>query len=153
MIDGQPERGAALPKDRGDDVRALKTHWFYCLLAQVRDDTADTIRSNAERAIPIYVKHHGVIMDLMASVHFVAFGMIGENRETAQGGSQAASRELMAVLGDDIKIVTFDGPIAHGNIGTDARLAYTACVPDFGRMLAALVDTKYGGITDLGPIS
>ncbi|MFZ2008085.1 MAG: hypothetical protein WB697_05940 [Stellaceae bacterium] len=134
-------------------MRELKTTWLYCLLAQVREGSADTIWSNAERAIPIYVKHHGMIMDLMVSVHFVAFGMIGENRETAQRNSQAAARELMAALGDDIKIVTFDGSIAHGNIGTGSRLAYTACVPDFSRMLAALVDAKYGGITELGSIS
>jgi hypothetical protein len=37
-------------------------------------------------------------------------------------------------------------------IGSDARLNYTILPPKFDRLMAALLDTEFGSITELPPI-
>lgn len=139
-------------RDRGDDWRTLKTNWLYCLLVQVRDDTPEDMRCNAEQATLTFMKHHGVILDLTASLQFVVFGTFGEAKDKCRDDSSAASKELLLSLGNDIRIVAFDGNIAYGIIGADTRFNYTACVPKFDRFLAALLNTEYGRITELGSL-
>jgi hypothetical protein len=135
-----------------DDVRALKTNWLYCLLVQVRDDTPEETQRNVEQGIPIYVRHHGAIMDLTASFQFIAFGVHGELKETCRDNSRAASKELLAECGENVRVVAFDGDMTYGNIGTDARMNYTVFVPKFDRCLAALLNTEFGCITELGSL-
>jgi hypothetical protein len=118
----------------------------------VRDETPEDMRCNAEQATLTFMKHHGVILDLTASLQFVVFGTFGEAKDKCRDDSSAASKELLLSLGNDIRIVAFDGNIAYGIIGADTRFNYTACVPKFDRFLAALLNTEYGRITELGSL-
>ena len=141
-----------VPTPEIDDVRALKTNWLYCLLVHVRDDTPEQIRRNVERCVPVYVKHHGAIVDMTASFQFVAFGVHGQAKTECRERSRAVVNELRATCGEDVRILAFDGDLAYGNIGTDERMNYTVFVPKFDRFLAALLKTEFGGITELGTL-
>jgi hypothetical protein len=133
-----------------NDLGTLKTSWLHCLLVQVRDDTPDDIRRGVEQVIPICVKHRGTITDLMASIQLVAFGMLGGAREECRDDSRSAMEELRASLGGGVRIVAFEGDAAYGNVGTDRRMNYTILTPKFDRLLAALLDTDFGGVSELG---
>ena len=133
-------------------IRTLKTGWLYCLLGQVRDDTPEDIRRNVERAVSIYAEHHGVILDLIASMHLIVFGMFADASEKSRGDSRAASKDVLVALGEDVRLVAFEGAITYGNIGTDRRMDYTALLPHFDRLLTALLNTNFGQITELGSI-
>lgn len=138
--------------DNSDHLRSLRTNWLYCLLAQVRDDTPEDIQRNVEKSVPICGKHHGIVMDLIASIQFVVFVIHGNSREESRDNCRAATHELLSLLGSGIRMVTFDGNISHGNIGTANRMNYTAPIPNFDRVLAALPKAEYGSIIELGSL-
>ena len=135
-----------------EDIRALKTNWLYCLLVQVRDDTPEETRRNVEQGIPVYVRHHGVILDLTASIQFTVFGVHDQGKEECRNNSRATSEELIASCGENIRGVAFDCEMAYGTIGKDHRMNYTVFVPKFDRFLAALLSAEFGRITELGSI-
>jgi hypothetical protein len=136
-----------------ETLRALKTDWLYCLLAQVRDDTPEDIRCNIQQAIPICVKHCGLILDITASILFVAFGIHGGEKKENGDNSRSTLEELLASLNENIKVVSFDGDLPYGNIGTNQRMDYTILVPKFDRFIGALLSTEFGRVTELGSIS
>lgn len=138
------------PVPDGDELRALKANWLYCLLVQVRDDTAEEIRRNVELCVPVYQKYRGTILDMTASFQFVAFGVHGQPKEESRDRSRAVVDELMAECAESVRIVAFDGDMTYGNIGTDICMSYSVLVPKFDRLLTALLNTEFGCVTELG---
>jgi hypothetical protein len=135
-----------------DDLRSLKTSRLYCLLVQVRDNTPDDIQRNVEQVIPIYAKHSGVIIDMIASIQLVLFGLFAATLQNMSDDSRETAEELLNLTEDQVRIVAFNGNISYGNIGTNNSMNYTACLPKFDRLLAALLGTEYGCITELGTL-
>lgn len=133
------------------DLRSIRTRRLNCLLSQVRDRTPEEIRLNVERAVNIYAHNHGVILDMLSSIQLVVFGLT-EASEDQRRNWKAASKELIASLRADIRVVAFEGDIAYGNIGTDTRMNYTVLLPEFDRLLAALLATEFGQVNKLGTV-
>jgi hypothetical protein len=129
----------------------LKISWLSCLILQVADDGTEDIRRHIEQAVPICLKHNGVILDMMGSLQFIAWGTHGGSKEENLKNSQRASGELVASLGSNVRIVTLNGNITHGLVGEEVRFGYMALVPRFDRVLAALLSTDYGRITEFNP--
>ena len=136
----------------GAELPALKTNWLDCLLVQVRDDTAEETRRNVDRCVPVYLKHHGFFLDMTASFQLVVFGAHGQPKKQSHDRSRAVVNELMTECAEVVRIVAFDGDIAHGNIGTHNCMSYSVLVPKFGRFLVALLNTEFGCVTELGSL-
>ena len=104
------------------------------------------------QVVAICLINQGAIVDMMASIQLVAFGMEFGHSSGSVGAirrnSRMVSGELLATLRGDVRIVAFSGDIAYGNIGAE-RFAYTILPSKFDRFLAALLDTEFGGITEL----
>jgi|GraSoiStandDraft_26_1057304.scaffolds.fasta_scaffold227774_2 hypothetical protein len=141
-----------VPASEMEDLRALKTNWLYCLLVRVRDDTAEDIRRNVERCVPVYLKHDGLVVDMTAWFQLVAFGVHGQPKEESRDRSRALVNDLMAECRESIRIVAFDGEMAYGNIGTDNFMSYSILIPKFDRFLVALLNTEFGHVTELGSL-
>jgi hypothetical protein len=134
------------------DAFDLKTSWLYCLLVQVRDDTAADVRRNGEQAMAV-CQRRGVIMDIMASVQLVIFGYPDGTQEQCRTNGQSTAAELQASLGDDVRVVAFYGDVTHGLLGTKERFDYATLLPKFDRFLSALLATEWGRVTEFGPLS
>jgi hypothetical protein len=130
----------------------LKTNWLYCLLIQVRDDTAADVRRNGEHAMAI-CQRSGVIADIMASIQLVIFGFPDGTQEQCRTNGQVTAAELQASLGDDVRVVAFYGEVTHGVVGTKQRFDYSILVPKFDRFLSALLGTGWGHVTEFGSLS
>jgi hypothetical protein len=91
----------------------------------------------------------------MGSIQLVAFGTHtwSGTPEDCHRNSKITSGELIASLREEIGIVAFNGNISYGNIGSDQRFTYTIVVPKFDRFLAALLNTEFGRLTELGALS
>jgi hypothetical protein len=104
-------------------TQPLKVSWLSCLILQVSDESAEDIRLHTEQAIPISLKYRGVILDMMGSLQFVAFGTHGDPFQESLKNSRLASEELMMSLGSKVRIVRLNGEITHGIIGNE-RFGY-----------------------------
>lgn len=127
---------------------------LYCLLLQVRDDTPDDIARNVERAVPICMENRGVIFDTAASMLLVVFGAFEFNGPVEQRSDDSSTtmQKLLRALGADVRIVAFSGDFRVGNIGSSQRFSFTVLLPKYGRYVAALLDTEFGHVTELGSI-
>jgi hypothetical protein len=137
------------------DLTRLTTKWLCCLLLQVRDDSPEDIQCNIAPIIPICLQNNGLIVDMMASIQLVAFGEIANIKcsiENSRQNCRNSVNEILKLLDKNIKIVAFEGNLAVGNIGAGQRFNYTVLVPKFDRLLAALLNTEHGHVTELPPL-
>jgi hypothetical protein len=118
------------------------------LLVQVRDDPVGQVQLYDAQAIPIYLKHDGVLMHLMGPVHFVSFGAFDNTKGADLTNFRAAITELRTTFEHNIRIVAFSGEMLVGNFGTSDHMSYTAVAPKFERFLKALVNTEFGQVTE-----
>jgi hypothetical protein len=141
-----------IPASREPLNRELKTAWLDCLLIQVYDDNSADISRNVERVVSICLQNQGVVLDLMASIQLVAFGIFAfqsGSKEEIRGYSSTTLDELIAALGKDVRIVRFSGDTSYGNVGGAERFAFTIAPNNFDRFLAALLSTDFGCVTEL----
>jgi hypothetical protein len=106
----KPEMVAELARNPEPLNIGLRSNQLFGLLIQVRDDIPEDVQRHVEKVVPIGLKHHGTIVDQMASILLIAFGMKfpydGSDEENRQR-SRAASEELLAALGGHARIVAF----------------------------------------------
>jgi prevent-host-death family protein len=102
------EFGSSVPRLEQD-------RYLYCLFCQVRDETPEEVRCNVEKVVRVCVAKQGTIVEMMASLQLVVFGApLTRPLEELRQSWGAASEELLAALGRDIRIVAFSGNLAFG---------------------------------------
>ena len=147
-----PKQVAKLAVNPEPPTRSLTTRQLYCLLSQVRDETVGDIQRNVAAALPIYLKHRGLIFDVISSFQLVAFGThnFGGTEQECRQDSQSAASELLAVLAQNIKIVSFDGDMSIGLLGSESRFSYSIAAPRLDCCVLTLLETEFGRINEWG---
>jgi len=119
-------------------------------LLQVRDDKAENVGRHLARAMTI-VSEAGGLADMMSSFVFVIFGFPrGAWASVLEKPSVENGRRLSAALlqdmGADVKVIYGTAAGVVGNLGGPHHLYYGAAIPDFGTLMAKLVQLEFGRV-------
>jgi hypothetical protein len=136
-----------LQKPKGPERRDVSF-----ILFQVRDDDAENVQKQLERALPIVTEGGGVILDMMSSLVLAVFGLFpGKEPGVLEDNRALVAARLMSELGADIRLVHGSSPGLVGNFGTGARINYDSVLPKFGKLLERLLKLDYGQSAEISP--
>jgi hypothetical protein len=138
LADGSPREPAS---ERGE---------IPFVLLQVRDDKAEHVERHLARAMA-RVRESGGVADMMSSLVFVIFGFPRDawasmpEKPSIENGRRL-STALLQEMGADVKVLYGTATGLVGNLGGSHNLHYGAAIPNFGALVAKLVQLEFGKV-------
>ena len=122
----------------------LKAATVQFVLIQVRDDSADQVADLISSVCEVAGKSEGLIETMTSSLVIVTFGTPFETKQDPAEAARQLAIDLQAVLPGQLKVLLGARAGKVGNIGSANRFSFCSVIPNFGDLLARLVQLDYG---------
>jgi hypothetical protein len=129
-------------RDSPNELPPLQKQEVCYILIQVRDDSAEDIQRFVCRACDILLDDGALVEAMMSSIICAVF-------EPARISVNRVVDNLLAELGQNVRIAYGRGEYLRGTFGSPRRFTYGTIFPNFSKSLLVLFEVDYGASKEI----